>query len=911
MAQFKNGKLYSIKPDADGKGGTKSGISTQMGVPDVRTLSNAFVWYGRWRKENDFFALEGQTLRASATTRALHAFSRYSITDATALPQQNILGHNGPAYGAGAANTIEDFTRNVTIATTSVAGVFAPAVFSNVKNRCFVGIGGDHSFIYDGTTTYDIGVADPPASTTPYSLDPATLVASSAFVTQGSVYITNVGGGAFSAGVKSVEVPTGGPLYTVASFINSFSAPGTATAAGGTNQVTINAAWPAGGQYNGLAITIGVDVGTVVAYSTNGGVTTVTLAANMPAHAGAAYTITGTQLQLNGAITANTAWSMSVKLHSGVLAWTGAGPKYAYCWYDSITGHISNASPIITVTETNQSFVNVKLAIDAPGGSWAPGSGTYKLGARFDTVWVFRTQLNGGSVLYPLAKVARPTSGAAVLNYTDNNADSVLLINGTLQAPLVTNNRPQLNQTFTGSALFIHGSSFAGGTLFKIQPYSMAGWTLTFTDIAAATWTATILSNTSTTLTLTGNLPGGVTDGTYNFTATVTNGPVGLAHIASFDGRMWGSPTEDPSLLMYSGDLVQIPFGVPEECWPSTNRIRIPSQDGKITGIKVVSNVLLILTARYAYYIAGSNENNYRLVRYSTTMYGANEYTVDEMPGESENDASAIAFIGNDKRVYVMAPGYGSKCISEPVNDYMKTMFPNNTNPMPYGDARLKFASINGRKLIIVSSQTANLALLYDLQRGIWSRAQMTFPGFPGQNAPQSMATIYGGSTSTYRPVDEIAAMGGGVYSWLRDDFTNFATTTAFLTTFPLDFGSKKLKQLDFLRIYVSDPAGIYPAVGWNASVTVDEKTQYSLPPGYYQDEIFSEQDHLSTPLDSATGRELITYRAFSGGVTADQAIAFHRAQFTINWPSTTAPLDLYRIDIGYTELPDDGELPT
>jgi hypothetical protein len=94
------------------------------------------------------------------------------------------------------------------------------------------------------------------------------------------------------------------------------------------------------------------------------------------------------------------------KVFYGNLSWTTTPPKYAYAYYSPLTGHISNPSPVLTLTEQNLSTANVELL-----GIEGTNDPIYT------RIVIFRTASDGGD-LFPL-KLDTGHGGTATVNGTD------------------------------------------------------------------------------------------------------------------------------------------------------------------------------------------------------------------------------------------------------------------------------------------------------------------------------------------------------------------------------------------------------------------------------------------------------------------------------------------------------------
>ena len=265
----------------------------------------------------------------------------------------------------------------------------------------------------------------------------------------------------------------------------------------------------------------------------------------------------------------------------GALTWDTVPPSYAYAWYDPISGHVSNISPVFSPAVYSQTERGIKIRVDVGSVSYPPST-TLVPRSGYNSRWThilwFRTLMAGGSTLYPIGSLdptstewrGMPSTQVPVIpppgtgNYWyDNNLDSSLLVSGALRAPQFTNGRPRIIQN---------------GVEQIISP----------------------------------------------------------SHLAYWDGRIWLAGPQDPAAIHYSCDRVQCPFGIPEESFSDTNVLRIPASDGCIRGMKLIGESLLITTERWAYTIAGNNEANYRLLRVSTRMAGVGEYQMAEFVSEVE-----------------------------------------------------------------------------------------------------------------------------------------------------------------------------------------------------------------------------------------------------------------------------------
>lgn len=135
-----------------------------------------------------------------------------------------------------------------------------------------------------------------------------------------------------------------------------------------------------------------------------------------------------------------------IRVQYGEIGWPDTGPSYAYVYYNPTTGHMSNASPTLTISEPSISNVRVKI-------SGIPLTND----SNYTRVVLFRTAFEQGGNLLPL-KLSTSHGGTATVNasdfmientssgtvtYVDFQADSNLgKILGPLPAPIINDPPP-------------------------------------------------------------------------------------------------------------------------------------------------------------------------------------------------------------------------------------------------------------------------------------------------------------------------------------------------------------------------------------------------------------------------------------------------------------------------------------
>src|ERR1019366_4658693 len=146
--------------------------------------------------------------------------------------------------------------------------------------------------------------------------------------------------------------------------------------------------------------------------------------------------------------------------------------------------------------------------------------------------------------------------------------------------------------------------------------------------------------------------------------------PTDIRFAEYWNQRVFATTLSTPWRLIFSGDSGQIPLGVAEESWPSTNYRDVSATDGRITGLRVVGDSLLVCTNKAIYYVAGTNENDYNLVRLSSRGQGVNHFAIDEHPGDSTNPSSSAIYVSSDNRLWRHYTGGTVEDIGWPVQPF-------------------------------------------------------------------------------------------------------------------------------------------------------------------------------------------------------------------------------------------------
>jgi hypothetical protein len=567
----------------------------------------------------------------------------------------------------------------------------------------------------------------------------------------------------------------------------------------------------------------------------------------------------------------------SILTTGGIFTWADSAPSYAYAWYDPITGHVSNISPVFTPTATGQVNVGISVSVDVGSISYPPTTTIIPLSGnnnRWTHILFFRTLSSGGSTLYPIGSL-QPTTTDTAPPYTvrqnpewmglpnplqnltafpptttgnfwsDKSTDADLLISGALRAPQFTNGRPRIIQNGVEQLIF-------------------------------------------------------------------------PAHLAYWDGRIWVAGPQDPAAIHYSCDRVQCPFGVPEESFPDTNVLRIPASDGCIRGMKLIGESLLITTERWAYSIAGNNEANYRLIRVSTKMAGVGEYQMAEFVPEVEGQTALVAFLGTDGRVYAMPLGGEATPISKDIQTYLQAA--GLTLRAQYAKARVHTIVTEGRRIIMLfcpdSTGTAGKTFFFDFDTKTWSEHTLvTTTG----HSPSGERTAWTAVQDRVNYGAEAFAQHGDgtigrsytdirLFKWMNN-VTTECVPAGTVRTFPLTFDGKKTrKRLHFIRLYVSDesPTTTSPTLyGWRVRLVKDySATALTASPVQEYDSAYKQivAPH-QYPIDNLYDAELIVTDA---ALSPDAPILGYTFDVQVTFPNhMESTFRLYRMEIGWSTASD------
>lgn len=613
-------------------------------------------------------------------------------------------------------------------------------------------------------------------------------------------------------------------------------------------------------------------------------------------------------------------WPQNMDAATGGLVWSGVGPMYAYAWYDPVTGHMSNISPVTQVDHS--SGVNVSISV----GQWDLSYPGELDRGRFTHIVFFRSLLAGGSSLFVVggldpadASTWRGISSNFLLNYkhvdlanpgTQSHAGICQVITSTA------------HDLLDGDKVAIWGLD--GGNAFMSTIFvdviddthfdcywdagllNPIGYTADPATSGTVAWTYWRDANPDSALLVNGVFRAPIF--TNNKPRIIQNGvttnlfPKELAY---WDGRVWVVGTQEPSAIHYSCDSIQCPLGRPEESFPDTNVIRIPADDGQVVGLKLFGESLLITTERWTYTIVGNNETNYRLMRVSTRMAGVGTYQMAEVSSQAEGGNSTMIFLGQDKRLYAMPMGAEPQWISRDVQDQIDLQF----SSMPFDDfnarqsyqfSKVHVFNCNGRRGVLFASVGAPATIMiYDFDAKVWTTTHVKYDANYYAN-PLAFVSAYGQNPS---PIELVAYRGvigatqyGIVTKWLDPAVAASPSISSSVMTFPSGFDGQKIrKQLMFVRIFVDKATS--PGHTWTCTVRVDYNTSYTVT--------FVTQEDATFPWVKGTSDgiyELIAPTASFNAVTGAPLVGYV-FEVKVTFPADTLVETLYAIDVGYQPI--------
>lgn len=943
---FRDVNVLKLLPDRPGRGGTKFGYHSwqQEPINDTRQTLNVHVWQDSWRSDyagfssaaiaGNYFYDDYSKDAGSVSALALHGYSTFSLTNPSVGPTTHILGHNIATRGGTPGGYVWDYTNytyyyvdggaafqsNVVCA----ASYTFPSVFVNINNRCFIATGESEGQIYDvvsGPTiawasgpvpqVYSIGTSAPTAAP---AIEPANTISMSAgYVRKTSKYISwpDPAGGLFNetepagfTGTVEADGISSGAIVkiTAATKTTTFSTAGnTVDIPNGSDIATFSAGAPSDNGWVGLTLNVNGFSFVMLYFGDAGPAEVPPLAAKQckldhpyengttgpddpfggpgtwdPNNdiVGATFTVTGIRWNMTKAGPLDYTWpggglsgENTVKgviyNTGGAITWDTTPPSYAYAWYDPLTGHISNISPIFAPEALSKTNVGVRVPVDSGQISYPPSTSTIPTyytsprPSRWTHILFFRTLMAGGSTLYPIGSLdpnsqqwaglpnkdipVIPPPGTGNL-WKDTARDADLLISGALRAPQFTNNKPRIIQNGVETVLW-------------------------------------------------------------------------PAHMAYWDGRLWIAATQDPAAIHYSCDRVQCPFGIPEESFADTNVLRIPASDGRICGMRLIGESLLITTEKWAYTIAGNNESNYRLVRVSTRMAGVGDYQMDEFVSDVEGGASIVVFVGTDSKVYAMPLGGQATHISKEIQTYLDSaqLYYRST----YKYVRVHCMSVAGRRMVLVfvstsSAGTGGKTFIYDFDQKVWTEHTLkNDSGTTNTGAGVAWATI----PTAFDHVAELYTISNAyqpprvkVFRWFDQEAPASAIPSGYVRTFPLTFDGKKTrKQIHYVRIYVNQQPGVTPPyTSWTCSIYKDSgNVAYTATFGDELDDAYKMvgTNSVDTPgMEAGLGakEQIVTGPQLTGG----PPLIGYTFDIQVTYPSyTTKIYQLYRIDVGWTTV--------
>ena len=215
-----------------------------------------------------------------------------------------------------------------------------------------------------------------------------------------------------------VLAPSVAPGYSLTAVANDPYTTGTVSVTNGSPTVTssVGANWTGGVAWVGKRIAINGNNYTISSIDTGGG-------------GGVPQVLTLTE-----GFKEATAAGLTYAIYVGAGDWENP-PKYAFSYYNPTTGHVSNRSPIIEVTERDR--VGRTITVTIAGA--AENTTAYNEG--YTQIQLFRTAKNA-NVLVALNEKLNNNSGGTSIVYTETAAKFLDTFLTKLEAPLTMNRRP-------------------------------------------------------------------------------------------------------------------------------------------------------------------------------------------------------------------------------------------------------------------------------------------------------------------------------------------------------------------------------------------------------------------------------------------------------------------------------------
>lgn len=351
--------------------------------------------------------------------------------------------------------------------------------------------------------------------------------------------------------------------------------------------------------------------------------------------------------------------------------------------------------------------------------------------------------------------------------------------------------------------------------------------------------------------------------------------PADVKFMEYWAGRVWFNTLSQPWRLQFSGDSQQIPLGVAEESIPPTNYRDIPANDGQITGMRVVGSSILICTNKSIYYVDGTNEGNFTLIRLSSRGQGVNHFAIDEHPGDSTEQSASAIYVSADNRMWRHFPGGRVVDIGWQIQDKLDAVQRTGTN-RPF---LVKVAPLNKNWVCVLAirnqANTGYVTFFYDFDTASW------YDWGYGAIGSSTIANCWGAGylyASTKQVVFAGNNSSANVYT-IQDGATATGLQATF-TTQALDFGSRRTKKsIESINVFCSDDS----LSGWQVQVQYDQAGGFV---SYTKDTI------ANSPRYRGPGVMMFSPPAPK---------QFHSAEVKLIWGTTTGtPPKVYRVEIVY-----------
>lgn len=223
--------------------------------------------------------------------------------------------------------------------------------------------------------------------------------------------------------IAGIDAPTFAPTYSL-SAVNAPYSVGTVTGTQGSSTITgtVPAIWP------NTTAPAGFAGGMILINGNFYGLSTVAVVGN--------GTTIAPVLTITEDFKEVTAAGLPYTIYWGIGSWDDIAPQYRFSYFNPTTGHVSNPSPILQITETAQKLRTITVTIPAS----AENQTAYQNG--YTQIQLYRTPKNAGIAVALNEKLANVNSAVTTIVYVETATKFADTYLGDFQAPLLNYKPP-------------------------------------------------------------------------------------------------------------------------------------------------------------------------------------------------------------------------------------------------------------------------------------------------------------------------------------------------------------------------------------------------------------------------------------------------------------------------------------